>query len=135
MPGVPTEREAVESLLDDVVDWDDEADPPASYFTELWDDAGADLSERFSSTETPEWDVLAEHTVSEAMSPAVIAIPPTAPLQLAAEAMERSGVHRVLVVDSGQLVGIVTTMDVTRAVAHYTLNVPAGETTVSVAAD
>lgn len=135
MPGVPTEREAAENLLDDVVDWDDEADPPASYFTEMWEDAGADIAERFSSVETPEWDVLTEHTVSEAMSRSVIAIPPTTTLRSAAEAMESSGAHRVLVVEGGQLVGIVTTMDVTRAFAQRTLEVPADEETASVAAD
>lgn len=135
MPGVPTEREAAENLFDDVVDWDDEADPPASYFTELWEDAGADLTERFSSVETPEWDVLAEHTVAEAMSRAVLAIAPAASLHEAAEAMERTGVHRVLVVDGGQLVGIVTTMDVTRAVAHRAVEMSADEATMSVAAD
>lgn len=135
MPGVPTEREAAENLFDDVVDWDDETDPPASYFTELWEDAGADLSERFSSVETPEWDVLAEHTVAEAMSRAVLAIAPAAALHEAAEAMERTGVHRVLVVDGGQLVGIVTTMDVTRAVAHRAVEMSADEATMSVAAD
>lgn len=135
MPGVPTEREASESLLDDFVDWEDEADPPASYFTDLWDDAGADTTERFNSTETPEWDVLTEHTVGEAMSQTVIALPPSAPLQLAAEAMEQSGVHRVLVVDDGQLVGIVTTMDVTRMVALYAVGGSAEDETISLAAD
>jgi CBS domain-containing protein len=38
-------------------------------------------------------------------------------VQSAAEFMERTGAHRVLVVDGGRLVGIVTTMDITRAVA------------------
>lgn len=135
MPGVPTEREASENLLDDFVDWEDETDPPASYFTEMWDDAGADTAERFSSTETPEWDVLTEHTVGEAMSHTVLAVPPSAPLQIAAEAMERSGAHRVLVVDDGLLVGIVTTMDVTRAVALYTIAEAIEEDAVIVAAD
>ena len=135
MPGVPTEREASESLLDDFVDWEDETDPPASYFTDLWEDAGADAAERFSSTETPEWDVLTEHTVGEAMSHTVLAVPPSAPLQLAAEAMDQSGAHRVLVLDAGRLVGIVTTMDVTRVVALYAIAESAEDETVGVAAD
>ena len=135
IPGVPTEREASESLLDDFVDWEDETDPPASYFTDLWDDAGAETAERFSSTETPEWDLLTEHTVGEAMSHTVIAVPRSAPLQIAAEAMQRSGAHRVLVVDAGRLVGIVTTMDVTRAVARYTIGESAEDDAVYVAVD
>jgi CBS domain-containing protein len=40
---------------------------------------------------------------------------------LAAANMERKGIHRVLVVDDQQLVGIVTTMDITRAVADHRL--------------
>lgn len=121
LPGVPTEREAVENLLDDPVDWSDEAEPPASYFTELWEDAGADVSERFESIDGPEWDVLGEHTVQEAMAPQVIAIAPEAAVQVAAEAIQRAAIHRVLVLDDDRLVGIVTTMDITRAVANYQL--------------
>lgn len=121
LPGVPTEREAVENLLDDPVDWTDETEPPASYFTEMWEDAGAEVSERFESIDGPEWDVLGEHTVQEAMAPQVIAIAPEAPVQLAAEAIQRAAIHRVLVLDDDRLVGIVTTMDITRAVANYQL--------------
>ena len=35
--------------------------------------------------------------------------------------MQRSGAHRVLVGNGGRLLGIVTTMDITRAVAQETL--------------
>jgi predicted transcriptional regulator len=121
LPGVPTEREAVENLLDDPVDWTDETEPPASHFTEMWEDAGAEVSERFESIDGPEWDVLGEHTVQEAMAPQVIAIAPDAAVQLAAEAIQRAAIHRVLVLDDNRLVGIVTTMDITRAVANYQL--------------
>jgi CBS domain-containing protein len=122
LPGVPMEREAVDALLDERVDWDDGAEPPASYFTELWEDAGADVAERFESLDGPEWDVLAEHTVGEAMSNRVIALPPTAALQEAAEYMNEAGVHRVLVVEEERLIGIVTTMDIIRAVANHQLD-------------
>jgi CBS domain-containing protein len=128
LPGVPVEREAGESLLDEIADWDDEVEPPASYFTELWEDAGTDLTERFEAIEGPEWDVLAEHTVGEAMSQRVIALPPTAAVQEAAEYMHSAGVHRLLVVDREKLIGIVTTMDIIRAMAHHQLD---AQTTVS----
>lgn len=114
-PGVPTERD-VTDVFDEAPSADNDA-PAAEYFTELWDDTGLDVAERFRVSETPEWDVLSEHTVEEAM----IADPPQLPVdmtvQSAAEFMERTGAHRVLVVDGGRLVGIVTTMDITRAVA------------------
>lgn len=127
MPGVPTERESVESLLDEPVDWDDEEVPPATYFTELWEDAGADVSERFSVSECPEWDVLSEHTVDEVMSPTVLAVPPTASVVMAAEALNHATMDRLLVVEDARLVGILTTMDVTRAVAVYALQLPTSE--------
>jgi CBS domain-containing protein len=114
-PGVPTAR--------DVADvWEDEAPdelelPPAAYFTELWDDAGGDVSERFRASETPEWDVLAEHSVDEAMifDPPQLATSVTA--EACAEHMRATRSHGVLVVDDGKLRGIVTTMDITRAFA------------------
>jgi CBS domain-containing protein len=118
-PGVPTERDMTD-IFDEDETHDDDA-PSAEYFAELWDDTSLDVAERFRASETPEWDVLSEHTVEEAM----IADPPQLPIdmtvQSAAEFMRRTGAHRVLVVDGGLLCGIVTTMDITRAVATGTL--------------
>jgi CBS domain-containing protein len=37
--------------------------------------------------------------------------------------MRRMGVHRLLVVDDGQLAGIVSSMDIVRAVADHKLEV------------
>jgi CBS domain-containing protein len=122
-PGVPTTR----SNDDDVwVDSEplilDDADtPPAAFFSELWEDAGADVTERFRATDSPEWDLLAEHTVDEAMSRGVLAVRPSSSVQMAAELMKARGAHRVLVIDRDQLVGIVTPMDITRAVAEHRL--------------
>ena len=123
-PGVPTEREDrrdvwVESeplLLDD-------ADtPPAAFFAELWEDAGADVAERFRVSDSPEWDVLAEHTVDEAMSRGALAVKPETPVHVAAALMKVRGAHRVLVMDQDRLVGIITPMDITRAVAEHRLH-------------
>ena len=117
-PGVPTERDVVD-VWDD--DGSDDVDlPPAAYFTELWDDAGSDVSERFRASETPEWDMLAEHSVEEAM---IFDPPQLAPSDTAEECAERMRAtrsHGVLVVEDGRLCGIVTTMDITRAFAERT---------------
>jgi CBS domain-containing protein len=118
-PGVPTERDVSDVYDGDPSDDDDV--PSAEYFAELWDDTSLDVVERFRVSDSPEWDVLSEHTVEEAM----IADPPQLPLRMtvqsAAEFMRRTGAHRVLVVDRGRLCGIVTTMDITRAVASREL--------------
>src|SRR5688572_8457340 len=76
LPGVPTEREAAPEWLGDITGDEDgqstlaeaggEDDPSALYFTELWDDAGATVSERIVSQTGAEWNSLEEHTVSEA---------------------------------------------------------------------
>lgn len=118
-PGVPTERpEQTEwGDFDEPVDWPVDEEPPSAYFAQLWDDAGADVSERLQSTSGPEWNVLEEHTVSEAMSRSIASLPAATPVQRAAELMQRSGIHRVIVMDNGLLVGVVTTKDISDAVA------------------
>jgi CBS domain-containing protein len=102
-------------------EWQLENEPAGTYFTELWAGAGAEVSERFASTETREWDVLAEHTVAEAMSRGVRSLRPEASVQAAAALMINAGIHRVLVMEGERLCGIVSTMDVTRAVADQRL--------------
>jgi CBS domain-containing protein len=129
IPGVPTERQP-DALYDDAGD-DERGDaegPPGAFFTDLWDDAGAEVSERLDAVEGPEWDVLDEHTVAEAMSTAVVLLPPTTSLRGAAVEMLRTGAHRVLVGSHDRLLGILTTMDITRAVAGKTHAPDAGAT-------
>ena len=115
-PGVPTERDVVDVWDDDGAD---DADlPPAAYFTELWDDAGGDVTERFRASETPEWDMLSEHSVEEAMIFDPPQLAPTVSAEDCAERMRATHSHGVLVVEDGRLCGIVTTMDITRVFAE-----------------
>jgi CBS domain-containing protein len=119
-PGVPSHR-------DDGQEWgeftsadrmDDEvSDPPSGYFVDLWADSGGDVRERFGLTDGPEWDLLSEHTVAEVMTRNVVALGPEASVKEAAELMVNRGIHRILVLQGDELVGIVTTTDVMRAVA------------------
>lgn len=123
-PGVPTERDDDDDVWVETAPLftDDTDTPPSAFFADLWEDAGADVAERFRNTDSPEWDVLAEHTVDEAMSRGVLAVRPASPLQRAAEFMKLTGAHRVLVIDEDRLVGIITPMDITRAVAEHRLS-------------
>lgn len=117
-PGVPTERPALEQEdWNEPSDWVEGEEPPAAFFSELWSDVGADVLERFAQVSGPEWDVLEEHTVGEAMSPSLCRVAPTASLYAAAEQMVRAGVHRLVVMDGGRLVGMLSSMDIVRAVA------------------
>lgn len=98
-------------------DWQEGTEAPAAYFTELWEDAGADVAERIEQLEGPEWDALADHTVGEAMTPGVRCVQAGASLEEAAGYMLDHGIHRALVLDHERLVGIITATDFMRVVA------------------
>lgn len=95
--------------------------PPAAYFADLYPDAATETTQRFADTDSPEWDVFAEHTVEEVMTRNVCALPSKSSIAAAAAQMKSAGVHRLLVVDDGVLVGIITSTDVSRAVAEHGL--------------
>ena len=69
--------------------------------------------EVLEAIETP----LADTTVGEVFSPYVITARPTAPLTLLAREMVRNQVHRIFILDGTALVGVVSSMDVMKAVA------------------
>lgn len=121
-PGVPTEREESTEWGElEPEGWEEGAEAPAGYYSEMWSDAGAEVLERFRQIEGPEWDVLREHTASEAMTRTLCALPPETDVHAAAEYMLKAAIHRVLVVEHARLVGIVTTTDIVRAVAERRL--------------
>jgi len=124
LPGTPSSREPLMELGEEPEPEVDELpdEPPASFFTDLWDDAGADLVVRTETTGTPEWNALEEHTVGEVMSRILHWLPPDADVPRAAEYMQHRGIHRLLVMEDGHLRGIVTTADVARAVAEHRLS-------------
>lgn len=57
--------------------------------------------------------------VREAMTPEILAVEPDAPLERAIQLMAFEGVHRLVVLERGRLAGIVTSMDVLRALAGF----------------
>lgn len=130
MRGVPTEREdESEDPWEAAEEWVEGDDPPGSYFTSLWADAGADVSGRTAQPEGPEWNELEEHTADEAMTRQVCALRPEMDARAAADYMRSAGVHRVLVMEHDKLLGIVSAMDLVKAVAdgrfashHYVFN-------------
>jgi CBS domain-containing protein len=95
--------------------------PSASYFTQLWSDASDTVSDRLEHPDGAELDLLDEHTVDEIMSHPLVMLAPTDDVLRAATIMEEKSIHRVIVVEHGELVGIVSTLDIVRAVAERTL--------------
>lgn len=95
---------------------DDQDDEDATFFMDFWS-----TTERAREADAEGWDVLAEHSVGEAMSRRLVALPSSADVRAAADAMQRAHAHRVLVVDGKKLVGIVSALDIARAVAQHRL--------------
>jgi len=134
-PGVPTFRPATLDALagdeDDLAQADGIADPTASWFVDMWEDAGADAVARLEHPETPEWDALDEHMVAEVMSRALVHVEPSTPIADAARTMEGAHVHRLVVLEAGSAVGILTSFDIVKALAAGKL-VPSGSTPATV---
>lgn len=121
LAGIPTLRDSERTWEDDapVPEDDIEIEPDAAFFTELWEDAGAEVSERIESSAGPEWNALEEHDVSEAMTHTpLFSLPSSASVQTAAAMMDGHRIHRVLVIDDGELCGIVSALDIAHAVAE-----------------
>lgn len=101
--------------------WDEEeGDAAASYYADLWVDAGARVETRLA-TDSPEWNALEDHDISEVMTRRLLSLPPTADVQEAARRMDEADVHRLLVMEDDRLVGLITSSDLVRAVARYGL--------------
>ena len=118
-PGVPTSRPELAEWgeFEEPEIWPVDQEPPPEFFSEMWDDAGAEVTERIASSDSPEWNNLEEHTVAEVMNRKVAWLRPDTPVEHAADFLRDARIHRVLVMDDGALLGVVTTTDITGAVA------------------
>jgi len=123
LPGVPSGRDATAEMEpeEEEPEYEGGDETPAAFFTDLWSDAGADTKERVETTASPEWNPLEEHTVAEAMTASVVSLPSETPVVEAADVMRRDKIHRVLVMDDGVLKGIVSSLDIAKAVAEHKL--------------
>jgi CBS domain-containing protein len=125
LSGVPTENDTNaewgewrDSSIDEEVEQGNE--PASAFFSDLWDDAGAEVTGRIASSSNPEWNVLEEHDVSELMTRTPLAtLGPDASAESAAELMRTNGIHRVLVTEGEKLVGIVSALDIATAAADH----------------
>lgn len=107
----------------DLPDWSDddetlaweEGGAAAAFHEESW--AGPAAAVAFAEAPPREANAFEEHTAAEVMSRGLVWTGPGAPLREAAAAMRAAGVHRLLVLERGRLVGLVTATDVLGAVA------------------
>ena len=117
-PGRPVDGQA--QGMDELFD-DSEGEGVSAFYSDIGGGNVADVAERMQIGDRSEWDVLGEHTVSEIMTQMVFSLPPDAAVEAAAEYMGRAEVHRILALERGRLVGILSSLDITRAVAEHRL--------------
>lgn len=103
---------------------EDGTDGAAAYFTDLWPEDESDLAERFERPAGESRDLFGGHVVADAMTRTRYALGPDAPVRAAADLMRRTREHRVLVVKDSELLGIVTSSDIVRAVGEGRLTSP-----------
>jgi CBS domain-containing protein len=125
LSGVPTERDT----SDDWGEWPEASieqdveqgsESSSAFFSELWDDAGALVTERIANVAGPEWNMLEEHDVSEVMTRAPLStLGPDASADSAADLMRRNGIHRVLITHGDELLGVVSALDIVKAAADH----------------
>jgi CBS domain-containing protein len=112
----PEEREeeeetAADSWDEPVVD-DEDGDFESALNADVWDEA---LTPENPLTAR---NVLEQHTVEEAMTREVFSLSSSASVREAAALMGKHGIHRVVVVDRGALAGIISALDIARAVSE-----------------
>lgn len=89
---------------------------PGSYYTDLFVGQPGDVTDRMGAS--GESSMLDGHTVDDVMTHDAIALSPNDSILAAADIMRARAIHRVLVVENGTLVGILSTLDLARAVAE-----------------
>lgn len=94
----------------------------ASFFAERWAYADSDTVDYFAESTGRRGVALDGHTVAEAMTQDILSLAPSTDVATAAERMRTSDVHRLLVMRDGVLVGILSTMDLARAIADRRLD-------------
>lgn len=106
------EDDTVSDSWDEPVVDDEDGDFESALNAEVWDEA--------LTPENPLTGkgVLEQHSVEEAMTRDVFSLTSSASVREAASMMGKHGIHRVVVVDGGALAGIISSLDVARAVSE-----------------
>ena len=126
----PREEVRTESSLadkwDEPVEWDEtsellDGDDSSVYFNQMWDEHSEDTNEVMTTQGESSSDMLSNYLVEDVMTKTIRWLSPDSDVRSAADMMREYGVHRVLVVNRGRLVGLVSAMDIAKAVAERKL--------------
>lgn len=123
------ERRAEPSLADrwnESAEWDETSelgddDDSHSFFSDMWDEHTEDATDVIETQGESSSDPLSNYLVEDVMTKTIRWLSPDADVRSAADMMREYGVHRVLVVNRGRLVGLVSALDIAKAVADRRL--------------
>ena len=90
----------------------------SEFFSESWEPSEIDALQWMRAARRGEWDILDQYSVADLMTRDVLSLPSDTTVKKAASIMLEAEVRRLLVIDGGELQGIVTTTDIVRAVAE-----------------
>jgi CBS domain-containing protein len=110
-----TELENGQESWDDI---DDELERELEAEMSPQDLEEAEIVDQIEDSSKDDVEMFTEFTAGDLMTRKLCSLPSATPLDQAAREMVRKGVHRLLVMDENQLVGIATSMDFLRAVAQ-----------------
>ncbi len=98
-------------------------EPPrlSSFYADLDDFSSEDASEHLADLAARRGRTLDALRVSDVMTPSVVSVPPDAGIAEVAKILTEHAIHRVLVIDSDTLVGVISALDLARLVAEGTL--------------
>ena len=108
----------VESLEEPDEEEEDEELRAVSMDEDVWSEWSESPSMRADENPSGSESLLDQHTVEEAMNREVISVRSSESVRSAATIMAERGIHRVLVIDKGRLEGIVSALDIARAVSN-----------------
>jgi len=127
-PPAEEERRTKPSLAaewEEPPEWDEASDDGEdndshAYFTEMWDEHTEETDEVIETQGESTPDAMSNYLVEDVMSKTIRWLSPDADVRSAAEMMREYGVHRILVCNRGRLVGLVSAIDIAKAVASKT---------------
>jgi CBS domain-containing protein len=114
------EEETIADSWDEPVVDDEDGDFESALNAEVWDEALTPENPLTGKS------VLEQHSVEEAMTREVFSLTSSASVRQAASMMGKHGIHRVVVVDGGMLAGIISSLDIARAVSDKGLRGKSG---------
>jgi CBS domain-containing protein len=112
-----------DAVSESVVEWEESDEPPATFFTDIWEMTDLDIDAAVEDY-VARSDDLMNRSIAEVMSRTVCTVPADMEVSAAAQRMLSAGVQRALVTEDGKLTGILTTTDILRAVAERRIGGP-----------